>query len=107
MRSELLNYYGGMFDAYISLLDQLEDARNKRSEISTKMYNSVLDAHEKSKDEEKRLKDIMKEVQALNKEKETVEKQQTEALKRQTAHELDVKDLDERIYGNSQAKVIF
>lgn len=86
-------------------LVELEDARNKRSEISTKMYNSVLDAHEKSKDEEKRLKDIMKEVQALNKEKETVEKQQTEALKRQTALELDVKDLDERIYGNSQAKV--
>ncbi|KAJ0021665.1 hypothetical protein Pint_31711 [Pistacia integerrima] len=86
-------------------LVEVEEARTKRSEISTKMYNSVLDAHEKSKDEEKKLKEIMKEVQALNKEKETVEKRQTEALKRQTALELDVKDLDERISGNSQAKV--
>lgn len=86
---------------------QVEEARNKVSETSAKMYNSVLDSHERSKDLDKMLKDLTKEVQGLNKEKEIVEKRQTEAIKKQTELELDVKDLQERISGNVQAKVIF
>lgn len=85
-------------------LGEVEQARNKVSETSAKMYNSVLDAHERSKDLDKMLKDLTKEVQGLNKEKEAVEKRQTEAIKKQTELELDVKDLQERISGNAQAK---
>lgn len=70
------------------------------------MYNSLLDAQEKSKDSDKRFKDLMKEVQTLNKEKEAIEKRLTEAIKNQTAFELDVKDIQERISGNSQARVM-
>lgn len=86
---------------------QVEDARNKVSETSTKMYNSVLDAHEKSKDLDKILKDLTKELQALSKEKEAIEKRRTEAIKKHTELELDVKDLQEKISGNFRAKVIF
>lgn len=85
---------------------QVEDARNKGSELSTKMYNSVLDSHEKSKDLDKTLKDLTKELQALNKEKEAIEKRRTEAIKKHTELELDVKDLQEKISGNIRAKVI-
>ncbi|KAJ9162663.1 hypothetical protein P3X46_022419 [Hevea brasiliensis] len=85
-------------------LEEVEEARNKVSETSAKMYNSVLDSHERSKDLDKMLKDLTKEVQGLNKEKELVEKRQTEAIKKQTELELDVKDLQERISGNVQAK---
>ncbi|OAY46513.1 structural maintenance of chromosomes protein 3 [Manihot esculenta] len=85
-------------------LGEVEEARNKVSETSAKMYNSVLDSHERSKDLDKMLKDLTKEVQGLNKEKEIVEKRQTEAIKKQTELELDVKDLQERISGNVQAK---
>ncbi|KDP35372.1 hypothetical protein JCGZ_10356 [Jatropha curcas] len=85
-------------------LGEVEDARNKVSETSAKMYNSVLDAHEKSKDLDKMLKDLTKELQGLNKKKEVEEKRLTEAIKNQTKLELDVKDLDERISANTQAK---
>ncbi|XP_065851930.1 structural maintenance of chromosomes protein 3 [Euphorbia lathyris] len=85
-------------------LGEVEEARNKVSETSTKMYNSVLDAHEKSKDLDKNLKEFSKEVQGLTKEKEVLEKRQTKAIKRHTELELDVKDMQERISGNAQAK---
>ncbi|XP_062026353.1 structural maintenance of chromosomes protein 3-like isoform X2 [Rosa rugosa] len=85
-------------------LAEVEDDRNKVSETSTRMYNSVLDAHEKSKDLDKALKDLTKELQALNKEKEAVEKRRTEAIKKHTELELDVKDLQEKISGNIRAK---
>lgn len=87
-------------------LFQVDDARTKFSDESAKMYNSLLDAQEKSKDSDKRFKDLMKEVQTINKEKEVVEKRLTEAIKNQTALELDVKDIQERISGNSQARVM-
>lgn len=91
---------------FLSLI-QVDETRTKISEESAKMYNSLLDAQEKSKDSDKRFKDLMKEIQTLNKEKEVVEKRQTEAIKKQTALELDMKDIEERISGNSQARVIF
>ncbi|KAK8641313.1 hypothetical protein V6N13_010726 [Hibiscus sabdariffa] len=49
-------------------------------------------------------KDLTKELQGLNKDKEALEIQQAEAIKKQTALELDVKDLEERMSGNMQAK---
>lgn len=85
-------------------LAEIEEARNKVSETSAKMYNSVLDAHEKYKDLEETLKDLTKEVQGLIKEKEAVEKRRTEAIKKHTELELDVKDVQEKIYGNNRAK---
>ncbi|KAJ4724659.1 Structural maintenance of chromosomes protein [Melia azedarach] len=85
-------------------LMEVDETRTKISEESAKMYNSLLDAQEKSKDSDKRFKDLMKEIQTLNKEKEVVEKRQTEAIKKQTALELDMKDIEERISGNSQAR---
>lgn len=88
-------------------LFQVEEARTKVSETSAKMYNSVLDAHEKSKDLDKTMKDLTKELQALNKEKEAVETQRKEAIKKHTELELDVKDLQEKMSGNSRAKVLF
>ncbi|KAL5765359.1 hypothetical protein ACOSP7_015976 [Xanthoceras sorbifolium] len=85
-------------------LAEVEETRTKFSETSAKMYNSVLDAHEKSKDLDEMFKDLTKEVQALNNEKEAVEERRKEAIKKQTALELDMKDFEERIYGNMQAK---
>nr|POE68624.1 structural maintenance of chromosomes protein 3 [Quercus suber] len=85
-------------------LAEVEEARNKYSETSTKMYNSVLDAHEKAKDLEETLKDLTKEVQGLVKEKEALENRRTEAITKHTELELDVKDLQEKIYGNNRAK---
>ncbi|XP_024176770.1 structural maintenance of chromosomes protein 3 [Rosa chinensis] len=85
-------------------LTEVEDARNKLSETSTQKNNSMLEAHEKSKDLDKALKDLTKELQALNKEKEAVEKRRTEATKKHTELELDVKDLQEKISGNIRAK---
>lgn len=86
---------------------QIEDARNKVSETSNRMYNSVLDAHEKSKELDKAYKDLTKEVQILSKEKEAIEKQRTEAIKKRAKLELDDKDLQEKISTNIKAKVIF
>ncbi|KAK7300360.1 hypothetical protein RJT34_11204 [Clitoria ternatea] len=85
-------------------LTEIEDARAKVSETSAKKYNEVLDAHEKSKDLENTLKEATKELQNFNKEKEVIEKRRTAALKKHTELELDVKDLQERITGNIQAK---
>ncbi|KAH9659352.1 Structural maintenance of chromosomes protein 3 [Citrus sinensis] len=93
-----------LHDARQKLLE-VDDTRTRFSDESAKMYNSLLDAQEKSKDSDKRFKDLMKEVQTLNKEKEAIEKRLTEAIKNQTAFELDVKDIQERISGNSQARV--
>lgn len=75
------------------------------SETSMKMHNSVMDAHEKSKELDKSLKDLGKEVQILSKEKEAIEKQRTEAIKKRAKLELDDKDLKEKITGNAKAKV--
>ncbi|CAL0307511.1 unnamed protein product [Lupinus luteus] len=85
-------------------LTEIEDARAKISETSAKMYNDVLDAHEKSKDLENTLKDVTKELNNFNKEKEVIEKRRTEALKKHTELELDVKDLKDKISGNKKAK---
>lgn len=85
-------------------LAEIEQARNKVSEISAKKYNEVLDAQEKSKDLENNLKDITKEHQNLIKEKEVIEKKRTTALKKRTELELDVKDLQGKISGNRHAK---
>ncbi|KAB2606378.1 structural maintenance of chromosomes protein 3-like [Pyrus ussuriensis x Pyrus communis] len=85
-------------------LAEVEDARNKVSETSTKMYNTVLDAHEKSKELDKILKDLTKELQTLDKEKEAIEKRRTEAIKKRTELQLDVNDLDEKKTGNTRAK---
>ncbi|KAL2510973.1 Structural maintenance of chromosomes protein 3 [Abeliophyllum distichum] len=85
-------------------LTEIEEARNKVSETSTKMYNSVLDSREKFKVLEKSLKDLGKEVQILSKEKEAIEKQRTEVIKKRAKLELDDKDLKEKITGNTKAK---
>ncbi|XP_028806112.1 structural maintenance of chromosomes protein 3 [Neltuma alba] len=85
-------------------LAEIEEARVKVSELSTKKYNDVLDANEKTRDLENTLKDITKELQSLNKEKEIMEKRRTEALKKHTELELDAKDLQEKISGNIRAK---
>ncbi|KAM1342638.1 hypothetical protein ACFX2F_006937 [Malus domestica] len=85
-------------------LAEVEDARNKVSETSTKMYNTVLDAHEKSKELDKILKDLTKELQTLDKEKEAIEKRRTEAIKKRTELQLDVNDLEEKKTGNTRAK---
>ncbi|KAK6272426.1 hypothetical protein POUND7_009509 [Theobroma cacao] len=85
-------------------LEELEEARTKVSETSAKMYNAVLDSHERFKELDKMSKDVTKELQSLNKDKEALEIQQAEALKKQTALDLDVIDLEERMSGNMQAK---
>lgn len=71
------------------------------------MYNTVLEAHEMSKELDKLYKDLTKEVQILSKEKEAVDKQRTEAIKKRAKLELDEKDLQEKISVNLKAKVIF
>ncbi|XP_010521617.1 PREDICTED: structural maintenance of chromosomes protein 3 [Tarenaya hassleriana] len=85
-------------------LEQVEVARTKASEESTKMYDRVLKAQEDAKSLDGSLKELTKELQTLNKEKETVEARQTEAMKKKTKLELDVKDSQERKSGNVQAK---
>ncbi|XAR60230.1 hypothetical protein NMG60_11033505 [Bertholletia excelsa] len=85
-------------------LAEIEEARNRVSETSTRMYNSVLDAHEKSKELDKTFKDLTKEIQNLSKERETIEQQRTDAIKMHAQLELDDKDLQEKISGNVRAK---
>lgn len=85
-------------------LIEIEDARNKVSETSTEMYNSVLEAHEKLKELDKLYKDLTKEFQILSKEKEAVDKQRTEAIKKRAKLELDEKDLQEKISATLKAK---
>ncbi|PIA65437.1 hypothetical protein AQUCO_00100732v1 [Aquilegia coerulea] len=94
---------------------ELHDARDKLGEVekerdmvsvkSSKMYNDVLDAHEKVKGLEKDSKDLNKNIQVLNKEKEVIEKRRTEAIKKRTQGELDVRDLEEKISATNSKKV--
>ena len=86
---------------------QIEEARKKVSEKSTSMHNQILDAHENLKSLEKEFKVLTKNIQGLHKDKELVEKRRNEALKMRAQIELDLKDLEERIYGDVRAKVCF
>lgn len=106
----LIVLYGGNILMFVSMffpLIQVEEARTKVSETSTRMYNSVLEAHEKSKDLDKTYKDLTKDVQGLNKEKESTDKQRSEAIQKRTQLELDDKDLREKMSVNIKAKVFF
>ncbi|GMG98380.1 hypothetical protein Nepgr_000220 [Nepenthes gracilis] len=85
-------------------LAEVEEAREKVSEKSTKMYNSVLDAHEKCKDLDREFKKLTKDLQGLSKEKEVAEKQRKEAIKKRTQLELDCRDLKEKIQENVRAR---
>ncbi|KAK4786498.1 hypothetical protein SAY86_003187 [Trapa natans] len=85
-------------------LAEIDEARARVSQKSTEMYNTVLEALDRSKDLDESLKDIAKEVQGLNKEKEVAEKQRIKAMKKQTELELDVKDLQEKISRNFKSK---
>ncbi|KAL3820446.1 hypothetical protein ACJIZ3_006351 [Penstemon smallii] len=85
-------------------LVEIDEARNKGSEKSAEMYNSVSDAREKSEELDKLLKDLSKESQILNREKETIEKQRKEAIRKRAKLELDDKDLHDKIKGNIKAK---
>ncbi|KAI8573366.1 hypothetical protein RHMOL_Rhmol01G0271500 [Rhododendron molle] len=100
MSSFILHY----FVSNITSFYQVEEARRKVSEQSTERYNSVLDAHEKSKELDKTFKDLTKEVQILGKEKEAIDKQREEAIKKYTKLELDYEDLKESISGDKRAK---
>lgn len=71
------------------------------------MHNTVVEAHEKSKNLEKELKTLNKESQSLLKEKEAAERQKTEALKLYAQKELDVKDVEERMKAEARTKVNF
>jgi len=71
------------------------------------MHNTVVEAHEKSKNLEKQLKTLNKELQSLLKEKEAAERQKTEALKLYAKKELDVKDVEERMKAEARTKVNF
>ncbi|KAG7568172.1 SMCs flexible hinge [Arabidopsis thaliana x Arabidopsis arenosa] len=85
-------------------LEQVEVARTKASEESTRMYDRVEKAQDDYKSLDESLKELTKELQMLYKEKETVEVQQTEAIEKKTKLELDVKDFQDRITGNFQSK---
>ncbi|XP_027158386.1 structural maintenance of chromosomes protein 3 [Coffea eugenioides] len=85
-------------------LMEIEDARNRGSEASTKLHNSLSDAHEKAKELDRLYKDLTKEVQILSKEKEAIDKQRTEAIQKRAKLELDDNDLQERISTNIKAK---
>ncbi|MCL7032681.1 hypothetical protein MKW94_027469, partial [Papaver nudicaule] len=83
----------------------VEENRSKVSETSAKMYNDVLDAHENAKKLEKEAKDLHKHIRGLSKEKEVIEKQRTEAVRKHAQVDLDVRDLEERIFGSKREKV--
>ncbi|KAL0741024.1 hypothetical protein Bca4012_082537 [Brassica carinata] len=85
-------------------LEQVEVARTKASEESTKMYDRVEKAQDESRSLDESLKGLTKELQTLNKEKEAVEARKTEAIKKKTKLELDENDFKERIAGNIQSK---
>ncbi|MCL7048194.1 hypothetical protein MKW94_022169 [Papaver nudicaule] len=68
------------------------------------MYNDVLDAHENAKKLEKEAKDLHKNIRDLSKEKEVIEKQRTEAVRKHAQVDLDVRDLEERIFGSKREK---
>ncbi|WOK97408.1 structural maintenance of chromosomes protein 3 [Canna indica] len=85
-------------------LEEIEELRNKVSQKSTSMHNSVLESHEKLKLLEKESKVLTKESQSLNKEKEDIEKKRTKALKIHTQIELDLRDVEERIAADIRSK---
>ncbi|CAA7022681.1 unnamed protein product [Microthlaspi erraticum] len=85
-------------------LEQVEVARTKASEESTKMYDRVEKAQDDSRSLDESLKGLTKELQTLYKEKETVEARKTEAIKKKTKLELDENDFKERVAGNIQSK---
>ncbi|XP_068651739.1 structural maintenance of chromosomes protein 3-like [Aristolochia californica] len=85
-------------------LTEVEEARARVSEKSTRMYNSVLEAEEKYKQCEKELKILAKDKSGLDREKEAIEKRRTEAMKLHAQVELDVRDLEERISADIRAK---
>uniref|UniRef100_A0A1D1YI49 Structural maintenance of chromosomes protein n=2 Tax=Anthurium amnicola TaxID=1678845 RepID=A0A1D1YI49_9ARAE len=85
-------------------LGEIEEARNKVSEKSASMYNSVLEAHEEVKLLDKENKVLTKDIQSLNKEKETLEKRRTKALEMHAQIELDVRDLEDKRSTNLRAK---
>jgi structural maintenance of chromosome 3 (chondroitin sulfate proteoglycan 6) len=70
------------------------------------MHNTVIEAHEKSKNLEKELKILNKELQTLMKEKEAAERLKTEGLKLYAKKELDVKDVQERMKFEARTKVL-
>ncbi|CAN8247051.1 unnamed protein product [Cochlearia groenlandica] len=85
-------------------LEQVDVARTKASEESTKMYDRVEKAQDDSKSLDESLRGLTKELQTLNKEKESVEARKTDAIKKKTKLELDENDFKERIAGNIQLK---
>ncbi|KAG5566426.1 hypothetical protein RHGRI_002113 [Rhododendron griersonianum] len=100
----LVFHVSELSDEALKVESKVEEARRKVSEQSTERYNSVLDAHEKSKELDKTFKDLTKEVQILGKEKEAIDKQREEAIKKYTKLELDYEDLKESISGDKRAK---
>lgn len=85
---------------------QIEELRAGVSEKSSEMHNTVIEAHEKSKNLEKELKILNKELQTLMKEKEAAERLKTEGLKLYAKKELDVKDVQERMKFEARTKVL-
>ncbi|XP_021715613.1 structural maintenance of chromosomes protein 3-like [Chenopodium quinoa] len=85
-------------------LAKVEEERDKVSDKSTTMYNTVLESEEKCKVLDKDSKRLSKELQVLSKEKVAVESRSTEAIKRKTQLELDCRDLKERISRSSRVK---
>ena len=98
-----LNHFN-IWEFYVMI--QVEVARTKASEESTKMYDRVEKAQDESRSLDESLKGLTKELQTLNKEKETVEARRTEAIKKKTKLELDENDFKERMAGNIQSKVL-
>ncbi|WZZ54499.1 hypothetical protein YC2023_054606 [Brassica napus] len=96
-----LNHFN-IWEFYVMI--QVEVARTKASEESTKMYDRVEKAQDESRSLDESLKGLTKELQTLNKEKETVEARRTEAIKKKTKLELDENDFKERMAGNIQSK---
>ncbi|KAF8109805.1 hypothetical protein N665_0091s0034 [Sinapis alba] len=85
-------------------LEQVEVARTKASEESTKMYDRVEKAQDEYRSLDESLTGLTKELQIMNKEKETVKARKTEAIKKKTKLELDENDFKERSAGNIKSK---
>ncbi|KAI3952588.1 hypothetical protein MKW98_015817 [Papaver atlanticum] len=83
-------------------LEAIEEARNKASETSAKMYRNVVDVNENAKKLDKEAKELHKCIQVLSKEKEVIEKQRTEAMRKHAQVDVDVRDLEERISGSKR-----
>lgn len=85
-------------------LEEIEDARKKASSKSNDMHDEIFKAHEEMKILEREYKLLTKSIQGLQKDKDSVEKKRSSALKVRAQIELDLKDLEEKIYGDSRAK---